>query len=429
MKNILWIVVECARTEKTVARLPLATPATARRARLPFLDRLRELGTTWTDACAISSTTAPNFGTMFTGLTPGEHGIVEPSHRALNDIPTLAEILQERGWYTYAEVTGPLIPESGLDRGFDHYRCRGPAETLTGGFAERLDSLRSSLREPWFLCVHVSEPHPPDEHDRTLALVDYHLEQLFATLDLERTTVVYAGNHGERLTVDYDLNRELGGDDFEVLRAWRTFVESHPEPIDPDTRFRFLRDRLGDATARIYGYQFLGHGFHVSDDLVRVPLVIVDEDRCLPGDALGGIRSQLDLFSTTLDLCDVTLAEPRASLERSILSGPEPEMIYLEANGNGGRAGAGRCYVRGARSRTWKYWRLEGGDEPHRILWNLEHDPRETRDVSTAHPDVVERMDRFVSEMVARPPVGAPAEPTPSETARLQNTMRTLGYL
>jgi len=437
-KNLLWIVVDGARTEKTIVSLPLATRETRRSAHLPFLDGLRELGTTWSEYCAVSSSATPNFATMFTGLAPGEHGVAENRSRVLRDVPTLAEILRERGWYTYAEVTGPLVPETGLDRGFDHWRWRDPSETLPSGLEERLAALLPTLLEPWFLCVHLRDvaalpsraPELDDPalgttpHDRALSLVDLALGRVFGGVDLETTTIVYAGNHGQRLAADWELHRALGGDDAEVLLAQYDFERSGAAAA-PGAWFRHLRDELGEAAARIHGHGILGHGFHLTEDLVRVSLVIVDEDRCLPGDAHRGVRSQLALFSTTLDLLAVDL--DGLAREPSLLDAAEPEFVYLEASGNAARPAPRRCRLRGARGREWKYWRLEGGDL--RVLWNLRDDPRETRNVASAHPDVVARMDRFVDEVAGRPPAGAPVAPTRSEEAVLESTMRSLGYL
>ena len=59
-----------------------------------------------------------------------QHGIIEHSRHTLNDVTTLAEILRGHGWFTAAEMTGPLIPESGLGRGFDEYHHRDRSEYL-----------------------------------------------------------------------------------------------------------------------------------------------------------------------------------------------------------------------------------------------------------------------------------------------------------
>jgi hypothetical protein len=218
VKNLLLLVVDCARTEKTIADLPLASAGTRRSAVMPFLDSLRRRGTTWTQYVAVSSATTPNFATMFTGLLPRQHGVVERSGHTLNDVVTLAEILHARGWHTHAEVTGPLRPECGLARGFKTYRWREESAHLDAGCADRLRVLLRRLLEPWFLCVHLREAHIPyhvppafagkrfgeTAHDRALSGLDRALGIAVEDVDPETTTIVWCGDHGERLAEDYE---------------------------------------------------------------------------------------------------------------------------------------------------------------------------------------------------------------------------------
>ncbi len=442
MKNLLLVVIDCARTEKTLTDLPGGSAATTRSARLPFLDGLRERGTTWTQYCAVSSTTTPNFATMFTGLTPAAHGIVEHSRHALRSVPTLAEILRDRGWHTFAEVTGPLIPEAGLDRGFDRYRHRDRSQYLHTGFGREIVDLLPTLPEPWFLCLHLWEAHAPYQnhppfddpsagfgpYDRALSLVDRELSRALVGVDWGDTTVALCGDHGERLEVDYRRNEELGGTESEVLRCWRSFVAESPGPVDLDAWFDRARRDLGETTARIYAHNVLGHGFHLTEELIRTPLVIADPERTDAGATDSSLRSQLDLMPTLLDTLGVS-DERAPDGGRSFFGHPGPGLVYVEANGSGGKQYASRCYLRGARSSDWKYWRIEGGDEVRRVLWNLQDDPRETRNVAEERPDIVADLDAFVDRSMGAPPEGTKAALSPEEERRLESVLAELGYL
>jgi arylsulfatase A-like enzyme len=461
MKNILLIVVDCARTEKTILDLPGGDSGTRRSAILPLLDLLRGHGTTWTNLSAVSSTTTPNFASMFTGLLPLAHGIQEHSHHSLRpEVTTVAEILRQRGWSTYAECTGPLIPEAGLDRGFDHYRYRDRTEYLHTGLTQHLAELFPTLREPWFLCLHLWEAHMPYQnpapfddasfghtpYDRSLTAVDHQLAHLLARWDMNRTTLVYCSDHGERLVEDYALERALGGQAHEVLAAHQRFCAGLKGAFDFDNWFAVLGAQFGEDTARIFAHNVLGHGFHLTEDLIRIPLVIVDTDRCRPGAVNEELRSQLDLGATLLDLADIP--DPGAHLPggESLLEHADQNRVYIEANGSGGKQYAARCYLRGARSRQWKYWRLEtpGCDEPTlKVLWDLENDPRETHNVAADHLEHVDAMDQFVDRCldgartcaVAAEPanstddqVAAPPN-DPAQARAIEEKMRELGYL
>lgn len=447
MKNILLIVADCARSEKTILDVPQSSPATRRSARLSFLESLRERGTTWSRFFAVSSTTTPNFAAMFTGLSPREHGIVEHSRHTLRAVPTLASALREHGYHTAAEVTGPLVRECGLDRGFTDYRWRDRSAYLHAGFGDYVTGLLPRLERPWFLCLHLWEAHAPYQnpppfrspeygvtaYDRALSALDHQLRKICAGVRPEDTTLIYCGDHGERLAPDYELNETLGGDEMDVLRCYQRFVTRHSGPFDFDTWFETARAELGEVPARIYAHNVLGHGFHLTDELVHIPLVIVDPERCAAGAMDDRLRSQVDFYATVLDLAGIedaaAVGTSRSLLASSAERAAEPELIYIEANGSGGKKYASRCYLRGARGRDWKYWRVEGAAVNHQVLWNLRDDPRETMNVASSHPEVVREMDRFTSEWLERGPAGDATELSPEEEKVLAKTLRSLGYL
>jgi arylsulfatase A-like enzyme len=265
-------------------------------------------------------------------------------------------------------------------------------------------------------------------YDRALTLADHGLGRLLAGVDLGRTSLVVAGDHGERLEVDYRRNRDRGGAESDVLVEWHRFLAAHPPPVDYDAWFEHAREHLGEATARIYAHNVLGHGFHLTEELVRVPLVIVDPDRTRAGATDDSLRSQADWMATMLDLAGVD--DERAPAGGvSLLDPAAPGTIYLEANGSGGKQFASRCYLRGARTRDWKYWRIEGSGEERRVLWNLADDPHETRDVAADHPERVSELDRFVDRRLAGSPAGRETALSPEEERRLEETLQELGYL
>jgi arylsulfatase A-like enzyme len=431
-KNLLLVVVDCARTEKTIAALPHATPFTRRSARLPFLDSLRGMGTTWSHLCAVSSTTTPNIASMFTGRLPVHHGIREHSRHSLRiDVPTVTELLRRAGYHTYAEVTGPLIREAGLARGFGYYRCRQSSEYLHTGLIEQLERLLLGLVEPWFVCLHLWEGHMPYQnpppfdtmqsgytpHDRALTFIDECLTRLFLDLDLERTSVVYTADHGERLAEDYEVLSAGGSTDAALLETWQEFYAAHGEPFPFDHWYEHLLERFGEVTARIHAHGVVGHGFHLTEDLIRVPLVIVDPDRCAARETRHDLRSQRDLGATLLDLAGVEQAGDDRLAGRSLLERGGDETVYVEANGGGGRQFRSRCYLRGARTQRWKYWRIESRGLEHRVLWDLDQDPRETRDVGDAHPEVRAELDRFVDRSLRFDEATLPASSTGRENA------------
>ncbi len=443
MKNILMIVVDCARGEKTIMDLPKSTPGTRRSARLPFVEYLRSHGTTWTNLHSVSSTTSPNFASMFTGLLPVQHGIKEHSRYSLLDnVETAAEILSRHGYHTYAEVSGPLIPETGLNRGFMHYRTRERQEYVHQGFLQYLGDFFPRLKEPWFLVLHFWEAHQPYQnpepfnspefgqtaYDRALSFLDHYLHIMFRDVDFRHTSVLYMGDHGERLPEDYLLNHQLGGEEIAVLQRYQQFSRAQKGKFDYEGWYATLEKELGEVQAKIYAHNVVGHGFHLTEDLVRVPLIIVDKEHTQPGRISRELRSQTDIFATLLDLTGIREESQNAPQSTSLFKPVSRDKIYLEANGSGGKKFESRCYLRGAKTNRWKYWRVEAKGVNHRVLWDLETDPRETQNVIETYPEIAADMDKFVDEQL-KDNRSHLVDVNSKEAQIIEERLRDLGYI
>ncbi|NTV82164.1 MAG: sulfatase-like hydrolase/transferase, partial [Candidatus Aminicenantes bacterium] len=161
------------------------------------------------------------------GLTPNAHGVHDNSGFIVReDFLTLPEWLKAQGYATAAFVGAfPVDSRFGLVQGFDvyddTYGSQGPTDMV---FVERKADavVAGALRwldgrpEPWFLWVHVFDPHQPYEppepyrteyrgrpYDGEIAYADSALGKLFGFLrekGLEdRTAVVLTADHGESL--------------------------------------------------------------------------------------------------------------------------------------------------------------------------------------------------------------------------------------
>ncbi|HIK43973.1 MAG TPA: sulfatase [Leptolyngbyaceae cyanobacterium M65_K2018_010] len=89
----------------------------------PHLDAIAAQATRFSQAVAAAQWTVPSHASMFTGLYPSEHTMVQsysvlPSHR-----PTLAERLAASGYYTAGFCNNPLVGviNNGLRRGFTSF--------------------------------------------------------------------------------------------------------------------------------------------------------------------------------------------------------------------------------------------------------------------------------------------------------------------
>jgi len=234
--NILLVTVDTLRADRVGAGVA------------PAIDRLAASGTRFTSARTTAPMTLPAHATVHTGLLPPEHGVREngagslaPSHR------TIAMLLKASGYRTAAFVGAFVLDRRfGLAQGFDTYDDQIPRDPNA---TERLEAERPAsavidraltwLRTPgpkgpglqpndspvvpqspsppapFFLWVHLYDPHapytPPPEfaaraktpYDGEVAYADSQLARLFDALRtsgvLDRTLVVFAGDHGEGL--------------------------------------------------------------------------------------------------------------------------------------------------------------------------------------------------------------------------------------
>jgi arylsulfatase A-like enzyme/Flp pilus assembly protein TadD len=199
------------------------------RAATPVLDGLAREGILFEDATTVAPVTLVAHATVLTGLIPPSHGVrSNGSFRLPDGVTTLAERLHARGFATAAFVGSFVLShEFGLDRGFDLYDDRLPAQTKDRkfDFAERRaeevlaragDWAVAKKDQPFFLWAHVYDPHAPYDppapyasrfaerpYDGEIAYVDAQLGKFFDKLRAagiyDRALIVVTADHGEGL--------------------------------------------------------------------------------------------------------------------------------------------------------------------------------------------------------------------------------------
>jgi arylsulfatase A-like enzyme/Tfp pilus assembly protein PilF len=193
----------------------------------PNMDSLASQGALFTRAFAHSVMTLPSHANILLGTTPPYHGVHDNTNFVVREeLFTLAEHLKKFGYSTGAFVGAfPLDTRFGLSQGFDvyddQYLQHTPKETAKERKAEvvvasALEWLKRQKKEPWFLWIHLWDPHDPYDppepfktqyagslYDGEVAYVDFTLGKVLGYMRKEslfsKTMTVLTGDHGESL--------------------------------------------------------------------------------------------------------------------------------------------------------------------------------------------------------------------------------------
>ena len=384
----------------------------------PNMDRFAREGTAFHQCVSTTTSTTPSFSSMLTGCYPPKHGVRGlQGYRLRSDVITIAEAFTGAGYNTHAEVTGPLLPATGVLRGFTEARHRPGYKVPFMNWRDEVAEKMHSYVDPWFMLLHVWEVHrpyraPPDfkkrwdksGYEAAVAATDEWLGPIFDAAG-DNTIVVITGDHGE----DYpDTPWEQ-----KRLRAARKARKK----LKLAKWLPYLDKKLSGLV--------VGHGFALHEHLVRVPLTITG-----PGVSAGRtIEDQVrhvDLFPTLADLCGVTIPPnvDGRSL-RPLIEGDQlpEEPAYMEAVGvklEGNR-------IEGARLPDWKLLRT-GGGRP--VLYRLDgaSGPDEKHNVLPRFPEVARRLEEYLEKVRASEVVGDSGM-TDDEEAVVEQHLRDLGYL
>lgn len=411
---------------------------------------------------------------IFTGLYPPHHG----AHgdfgdisrgrgypRLRDDVPTLAGILAQAGYWTVGVSgnSGPLAPQFGLGRGFHVYRAlpdefkraspwralleRAPGfESLcdrlplaVGEFCERpterraasitdeaIAAVEAAGDKPFFLFLNYIDAHEP--YDPPGDLRDHfpgrHEELGLGTPSVETRDAVLSGARdltraeSEHLAAHYD--GELLGLDVALGRLLDR-LRSHPR----------WRDLLVIVTAdhgeALGEHRYIGHGVQLYDELVHVPLLVKSGAGTPEAPAAGttwpALVQSVDLFPMVLQHAGVPVPEGidgvawgrgrGAALSWAYLSGTYADRYPLRFNRQ----------LRAVESAGWK---LIVSDRGGLELYDLGADPGELKNLAANHPDRVASLAALLgpAEPAARAQTQRPPLP-----ADVLERLRSLGYV
>ncbi|MFH1681100.1 MAG: sulfatase, partial [Candidatus Eisenbacteria bacterium] len=358
----------------------------------PNIDRLASESVLFEWAFSQAPATAPSQASIFTGLYPSSHRMIEEGSRLSGEAVTLAEVLSERGYTTAAFVDGGYMsPGFGLEQGFALYDNSQGGGLATIG-PKAIDWMRQNASGNFLLLIHtydVHTPYAPPEPHRSLFLegLDAPTPGFEPTAEAmeEVRASFHEGTPRPLPPADVEYAKALYDGEIRYVDAWvGEFLDA-------------LRETGLDKRATVvlfsdHGEEFQEHGSVLHEKLVttviRVPLLVR-----LPAGAsavrLEQVVEMVDLMPTLLDFAGVPLpahvqGESLVPLLRG--EGQPPYIAFSESP----LLGEQRAVALGG------YHMIVRKDLEATRLYDLRTDPLELEDIAGAEPDRAEVMLRHI---------------------------------
>ncbi|MGB5261169.1 MAG: sulfatase, partial [Gammaproteobacteria bacterium] len=304
--NVIWVSWDSVRADH-LSTYGYARPTT------PALDRFAEEAVVYESAYAQHNWTRPSYASMFASKhvweMPGWLGKPEPL--------TFPEILMNHGYRTFGYIQNAnLYAELNFAQGFEIYLERNgdlPPEEMSEHALRRIRE-QSASGQPFFLFLHIMEPHFPYRHDNPyipefvasdVALIsELELQKFMASNGADWDPSAADAADKIRYMLDmYDATLRNTDDSLgqlvELLKSsglWENslviFNSDHGDEFHE-------RGEFGHAHRNVY------------PELTAVPLLVhYPAELGIPAGRLSDPVQQLDIYPTVLDVLGITLPQP-----------------------------------------------------------------------------------------------------------------------
>jgi arylsulfatase A-like enzyme len=356
------------------------------------------------DVLSTASWTLPATASIFTGMYVNQHGVDAFPKSISSETPTLATMLRQEGYETYAIAAGGYVVDAlGFSAGFDRFAIDG---SKVPNWTAALDWLaRRRSEHPAFLFLHTYAVHAPYGHEDRFGDPDHPYTGPLAGKDVDYVNVIDPFNNGN-LKLDAQDRAYVERQYSSLVRGVDDVVGSLLERLaaifgDEDYMVVFTSDH-GEE---FFEHGRLGHGASIYQELLRVPL-LVRYPKSTPNRPLGVFdtpASCVDLVPTVLTALGLPVPAglPGVPLQADVDDRP-PRLHYFTVADRGVTFG-GHALLR----------HLDGDDVSCQ-LYSLRDDPTEQHDLLAGKEpppnlrDLRARMEARLDHLLASyPPVKA----------------------
>jgi len=300
----------------------------------PFIDQLAKNGILFRNVVASSSHTNPSHASILTSLHPVQHRLYSNGHLRLDpSIYTMAHMFGDAGYETaaFCSVYFLVALQTRFDV-FDTTKNRDDKEyrRATATVDSAVDWLRDKKPEDrFFLWIHLFDPHnpyyPPMECVERIAFTSKAERDRFVAYWAETQNIPRDFYKSDELLVrtltDYDA--EILFVDREIERLF-SFMEQ--QGLNSDAIWVITSDH-GEGLGNHY---YAGHGKHIYNEQLRVPLIFFFTNRSHAGTNIEKLVRHVDVLPTIADIVGGSVENQTLSVQgRSLLpamSRKKPEL-------------------------------------------------------------------------------------------------------
>ena len=246
--------------------------------------------------------TKPSIGTIFTSLYPHEHNAFYWTDNLFDEKLTLAEVLRDRNYATYAFQTNPSISKiHNFNQGFKYYKetILEKGENVTSHF---LSWVKKHKKRTFFAYLHYMDTHAPYDAPIEFSKIfglksDIPLSPgNFATLDI-------------RILNEIGLSSEEKNQLINLYDGAIRYFDRNFERIVKNLKELGIFERTiiiltSDHGEEFWDHQGFAHGHTLYNELLHVPLIIRYPSVPQPK-RINAYVEQINLFPTILDMTGI----------------------------------------------------------------------------------------------------------------------------
>lgn len=442
--NILILVVDSFRADRCFGD--------NRTCKTPNIDSLIKNGIYFTQAISSSDVTGICLGNMFTGMYSFKTGITLRNFNS--KVMTYFDVLKNNGYHLYATIPD-LTWFHHLTQNFHEkdtfYAASRVQDDLFSKVGQQIiNRLNSkSMQEPWLYYIHLvdlhdeiivpknfeNEKYGQTKYDQMVSVIDYWLGKILEKIDLQKTLVVITADHGEFIRAVENVGsipRVQG-----VMRKGKQLMP-FLEPIGLKL-FIFIRNsikffQLKKLRKKLTVEQIrtlTPRGYNILyNDYLHTPLLFVGSG-ITSNRIINDLVSSVDIFPTITKLLGIDYNDRNLDgrnllpLFASKKLGEVP--VYIES-GDAGENKVG--IVIGMRTTRYKYLRNRNDATKDVTLFDLQTDPMEHNNIAKLKPDIINTMEKTLSEITSNSlKKDEYEELSQEETKKIENELKRLGYM